>query len=106
MNDPTTNNNVMEKAVQAAKDAGACCPEAVAEILAPRLCVEQTMAGPTVFCHSESGAIPLATAVAELRQNPTIKGLFDRGAGLDLRHLATPHFRAIRKRNPELLGLA
>ena len=105
MNDPTT-NDVMEQAIQAAKDAGACCPEAVAEILASHLCVEQTMAGPTVFCHSESGAIPLATAIAELRQNPTIKGLFERGAGLDLRHLATPHFRAIRKRNPELLGLA
>ncbi len=34
MNDPT-NNDVMEKAIQAAKDAGACCPESVAEILAP-----------------------------------------------------------------------
>jgi len=105
MSDPTS-NDVMEKAIQAAKDAGACCPESIAEILAPHLRVEQTMAGPTVFCHSESGASPLATAVAELRRNPTTKGLFVRGAGLDLHHLTTPIFRAIRKRNPELLGLA
>ena len=105
MNDPT-NNDVMEQVIQAAKDAGACCPESVAEILAPHLHVEQTMAGPTVFCHAENGPISLATAVAELRRNPTIKGLFEHGAGLDLRKLTTPHFRAIRKRNPELLGLA
>jgi hypothetical protein len=104
VNDPTS-NDVMEKATQAAKDAGACCPEAVAEILAPHLYVEQTMAGPTVFCHTEGGSLPLTAAVTELRRNPTIKGLFEHGAGLDLRHLATPHFRAIRKRNPELLGL-
>jgi len=105
MNDPTP-NDVMEQTIQAAKDAGACCPESVAEILVPNLHVEQTMAGPTVFCHAENGPIPLATAIAELRRNPTIKGLFERGAGLDLRKLTTPHFRAIRKRNPELLGLA
>ena len=105
MSDPTS-NDVVEKAIQAAKDAGACCPESVAEILAPSLSVEQTMAGPTVFCNSENGTVPLATAIAELRRNPTIKGLFESGAGLDLRKLTTPHFRAIRKRNPELLGLA
>ena len=105
MNDPTP-NDVMEQTIQAAKDAGACCPESVAEIIATSLSVEQTMAGPTVFCNSENGPVPLATAIAELRRNPTIKGLFEHGAGLDLRKLTTPHFRAIRKRNPELLGLA
>ena len=45
-------------------------------------------------------------AVAELRQNPIIKGLFESGGGLDLRRLTTPQYRAIRKANPELLGLA
>jgi hypothetical protein len=105
MNDPTS-NDVMEKAIQAAKDVGACCPEAIAEILAPHLYVEQTMAGPTVFCNTESGVLPLPAAVAKLGQNPTIKGLFERGAGLDLCKLTTPHYRAVRKRNPELLGLA
>jgi hypothetical protein len=105
MNDPTS-NIVMEQSLQAAKDAGACCPEAVAEILAPNLHIEQTMAGPVVFCNTENGVVPLATAIAKLRQNPTIKGLFERGAGLDLHHLTTPHFRAIRRYNPELFGLA
>jgi hypothetical protein len=105
MNDHAS-NIVTEQAIQAAKDAGACCPESIAEILAPNLYVEQTMAGPTVFCHTEGGSLPLTAAVSELRRNPTIKRLFEHGAGLDLRHLATPHFRAIRKRNPELLGLA
>jgi hypothetical protein len=44
-------------------------------------------------------------AIAELRQNPTIKGLFDHGAGLDVPKLTTPHYRAIRQKNPELFGL-
>lgn len=104
MNDPTS-PDVMEKAVQAARDGGACCPEAVAEMLRPNLYVEQTEAGPTVFCNEAGRTLPLSAAVAELRQNPIIKGLFESGEGLDLPRLTTPQYRAIRKANPELLGL-
>jgi len=104
MNDPNS-PDVMEKAIQAARDGGACCPEAVAEILRPNLYVEQTQAGPAVFCSSDGRLVPLSAAVAELRDNPTIKGLFESGGGLDLRRLTTLHYRAIRKQNPELLGL-
>ena len=104
MNDPTS-PDVMETAVQAAKDSEACCPESIAEILRPSLYVEPTQAGPTVMCNLQGRAVPVSAAIAELRQNPTIKGLFERGAGLDLRKLTTPHYRAIRDKNPELLGL-
>ena len=104
MNDPTS-PDVMEKAVQAARDSGACCPESIAEILRPSLYVEQTQAGPTVMCNLQGRAVPVPAAIAELRQNPTIKGLFDRGAGLDVPKLTTLHYRAIREKNPELIGL-
>ena len=104
MNDPTS-PDVMEKAVQAAKDSGACCPDSIAEILRPSLYVEPTQAGLTVMCNLQGRAVPMLAAIAELRQNPTIKGLFDRGAGLDLPKLATLHYRAIREKNPELIGL-
>ena len=104
MNDPTS-PDVMEKAVQAAKDSGACCPESIAEILRPSLYVEQTQAGATVMCNLQGRTVPVPAAIAELRQNPTIKGLFDRGAGLDLPKLTTLHYRAIREKNPELIGL-
>ena len=79
MNNPTS-PDVMEQAVQAAKDFGACCPKSIAEILRPSLYVEQTQAGPTVMCNLQGRAVPVPAAIAELRQNPTIKGLFDRGA--------------------------
>jgi hypothetical protein len=104
VNDPIS-PDVVETAVQAAKDSGACCPDCIAEILRPSLYIEQTQAGPTVMCNLQGRAIPVPAAIAELRQNPTIKGLFERGAGLDLRKLATLHYRAIREKNPELIGL-
>jgi hypothetical protein len=104
MNDPIS-PDVMEKAVQAATDAGACCPAAIAEILRPNLYVEPTQAGSTVLCNLQGRAVPLPAAIAELRQNPTIKGLFEHGAGLDVRKLTTLHYRAIRTANPELIGL-
>ena len=104
MNDPTR-NEVMEKAIQAATDAGACCPTSVAAILEPHLYVEQPMAGPAVCCNTKDGVLSLPAAIAQLRQDPTIKGLFEPGAGLDYRHLSMPYFMAIRKHNPELVGL-
>ncbi len=104
MND-LTRNEIMEKAIQAATDAGACCPKSVAAILEPHLYVEQSMAGPVVVCSTASGSLSLPAAIAQLRQDPTIKGLFQPGAGLDYRHLAMPHFVAIREHNPELVGL-
>jgi hypothetical protein len=104
MNDPIS-PDVMEKVVQTARDAKACCPESIAEILRPSLYIEHTQAGPTVLCNLQGRAVPVPAAIAELRQNPTIKGLFDRGAGLDLPKLATLHYRAIREKNPELIGL-
>jgi len=105
MNDATS-NEVMEKAIQAATDAGACCPKAVAAILEPHLYLELSMAGPVVLCSTKDGVFSLPAAVAKLREDPTIKGLFQPGAGLDYRHLAMPHFMAIREPNPELVGLA
>jgi hypothetical protein len=105
MND-ATRNELMEKAIQAATDAGACCPKSVAAILEPHLYVEQSMAGPVVCCSTKDGVFSLLAAIAQLRHDPTIKGLFKAGAGLDYRHLTMPHFIAIREHNPELVGLA
>jgi len=98
------NPDVMETAIQAAKDAGACCPGSIAEILRPSLYVEQTQAGPTVLCNLEGRAVPLPAAIAELGRHEALKPLFVPGK-LDVPKLTTHQYRAIRAANPELIGL-
>ena len=104
MNDPT-NNDVMEQTIQAAKDAGRVVQKPSLKFLRPASQSSRRWPGRQSFATRKTVPIPLATAIAELRRNPTIKGLFERARAWTCA-ATTPHFRAIRKRNPELLGLA
>ena len=105
MSDPIS-PEVMEKTIQVAKDGRSCCPEAVAEILRPNLSTEQRGAVTYVYVNCQGQMLPLEAAVARLRETPRLARLFSPDGKLDVRQMPPDEFRAIRRTNPELFGLA
>ena len=95
----------VEKTIQAARDGGACCPEAVAELLRPKLVTEQRGATTCVYAHTPEGTVPVEAAIARLRETPRLARLFSPDGKLDLRDMPHEEFLAIRKTNPEIFGL-
>jgi len=96
--------DVMQKATEAAKKVGAAYPEAVAEYLMDRLTVVDTMAGPQVVVRSGLECESLDGVMARMQVTENVGALFHAGK-LDVRNLDHDLFLAIRKHNPELLGL-
>ncbi len=100
----TPKATLFEKATEAARKAGAFYPKAVAEFLKDRLVEVETAAGPTVMASNGLGFEPLEFVMAQLQTTKNVGALFT-GDKLDVRTLEHELYRAIRKHNPELLGL-
>ena len=96
---------LMEEAVKAAREGGACLPQAVAEILRDRLYSEQRGAKTYVYANSPEGTIPIEAAVTKLRETPRLARLFSPEGKLDLKEMPQGEYIAIRRANPELFGL-
>ena len=93
-----------ERNVRIVSEKGVPHAAAVVEILKPF--DQQTLAGPMPCAIVGGEIVPLASAVAKLReQAPELAGLFDAKAKLDLRAMTPERYIAIRKHSPELLGL-
>ena len=99
-----TGVNVFEKATEAAKKAGAAYPEAVAEYIQDRLAVVDSLAGPTVMARNGLERESLDATMARLKVTEKVSALFTDGK-LDVRTIDFDLYQAIRKHNPELLGL-
>ena len=97
---------LMEAAVKAARDAGACCPKAVAEILRDRLHGEQRGLTTCVYAHYDGETLPIDAAVAKMQATPRLGRIFSPHKKFDIKEMTQPEYRAIRKVNPELFGLA
>lgn len=98
------NVNVLEKATEAAKKAGAVCPEGVAEYLKDKLTVVDTMAGPQVVVKNGLEVESLDGVMARLQVTENVGALFH-GGDVDVRNLDHDLFLVLRKHRPELLGL-
>ena len=103
MNQPQ--DPLMEAAVKAARENGACLPAAVAEILRDRLYSEQRGAKTYVYANSPEGTIPIEAVVTKLRETPRLARLFSPEGKLDLKEMPQGEYIAIRRANPELFGL-
>ncbi|MEN6407193.1 MAG: hypothetical protein ABFC77_12060 [Thermoguttaceae bacterium] len=97
-------NNVFEKTVEAAKQAGATYPKAVAELIRDKLSVENSLAGQQVFVRNGLCRESLGVAIDRLKQSEKAKPLFGDGK-VNVRLLDVGEYIAIRKHNPELFGL-
>ena len=94
----------MEKATEAARNAGAVCPEGVAEYLKDNLIVEDSVSGPQVFVRNGLEVEPLNSVFARMQVTEGVACLFHGGA-VDVRKIDHNLYRAIRKHKPELIGL-
>lgn len=104
LNNAETDVNVMEKAAEAAKNVGACCPEGVAEFLRDKLTIVESVSGPQVVVRNGSQVKPLDCVLSRMQVTENVAALFHGGA-VDVRNLDPDLYRAIRKHQPELLGL-
>jgi hypothetical protein len=98
------NVNVIEKATEAARKAGAVCPEGVAEYLRDRLAVVDTSAGPQVVVQNGLEVESLDGVMARLQVTANVGALFH-GGKVNVRNLDHDLFLVIRRHKPELLGL-
>jgi hypothetical protein len=96
--------DVMEKATEAAKKAGAVCPEGVAEYLKDNLTVVNTVAGPQVAVRNGLDVESLDGVFARMRVTENVAALFH-GGKPNVRNMDLDLYRVIRKHKPELLGL-
>jgi len=96
---------LMDAAVKAARDGGACCPKTVAEILSDRLYSEQHGLTTCVYAHFQGETLPIDAAVAKMRETPRLGRLFSPSGKFDFDQMTHPEYLAIRKTNPELFGL-
>lgn len=96
---------LMDAAVKAARDASACCPHSVAEILRDRLHGEQRGVTTHVFAYFDGETLPIDAAVAKMAATPRLGRIFSQDKSFDLYQMTQPEYRAIRKVNPELFGL-
>lgn len=97
---------LMDAALKAAQDAGACCPASVAEILRDRLHGEQRGITTHVYAHFDGETLPVDAAVAKMAATPRLGRIFSQDKSFDLHEMTQPEYRAIRRVNPELFGLA
>lgn len=100
----STNLDAFEKATEAAQKAGAACPEAVAEYLKDKMTVVSTMAGSQVMVRNGLEVETLDAAMARLQATEDVGALFH-GGKVDVRTMSHDLFCAIRRHNPELVGL-
>jgi hypothetical protein len=96
---------LMDAAMKAARNAGACCPKAVAEILRDRLYSEQRGLTTSVYAHFQGETLTIDAAVAKMRETPRLGRLFSPDGKFDFGEMTQPEYRAIRRVQPELLGL-
>ncbi len=96
--------SVFDKVVEAAKGAGSPFPESVAQFLMDDLSVVDTLAGPQVYVWNGKEREPLSVTMARLKESKDIGPLFGDGK-LDKRNMSYDAFRAVRRHNPELVGL-
>ncbi|NLE37627.1 MAG: hypothetical protein GX621_06335 [Pirellulaceae bacterium] len=96
--------DVFDKTVEVAKNAGSPFPEAVAQYLADSVSVVESMAGPQIFVWNGTEREPLSVAMARLKESEDIGPLFTDGK-VNVRTMSYDAFRAVRRHNPELVGL-
>ncbi len=96
--------NVIEKTVEAARKAGAAYPEAVAEFLKDDLTVVDTVSGPQVVVRNGLEVEPLDFVFSRLKTTKNVGALFN-GGKPDPRTMSQELYLALRKCNPEVLGL-
>ena len=96
--------DVFQKATEAAKKAGGAYPEAVAEYIQDRLSVVASLAGPTVMARNGLERESLDATMARLKVTENVGPLFN-GGDVDVRTLDVDLYQALRKHNPEVLGL-
>lgn len=101
MNDVTV--NVFEKATEAARSAGAACPEIIAEYILPRLSVMDTAGGQQVMARNGLEPESLSVTMQRLKESANVGPLFN--AKLDLKAMDQDLYLAVRKHAPEMLGL-
>ena len=100
----TVTVNVIEEATEAAKEAGAICPEGVAAFLEDDLTIVDTMSGPQVMVRNGLEIESLAGAIARMRVTEGVASLFH-GGPVNVEDLDHDLYRVIRKHKPELIGL-
>lgn len=104
MNKTQTDVDALKEATEAARDAGAVCPEGVAEYLKNRLAVVDSVSGPQVVVKNGLAVEPLDGVFARMQVTEGVAALFH-GGKVDVRNLSHDLYRAIRKHKPELIGL-
>jgi len=100
----TASVDVVEKATEAAKKAGAAFPEAIGEFIKDQLTVVNSMVGPQVMASTGLDYESLDAAMARLKQEEPLAPLFT-GEKLDPRTMSHELYLAVRKHNPEVFGL-
>ena len=103
MNQPQ--DSLVDAALKAARDAGACCPQSVAEILRDRLYGEQRGLATQVYAYFDGETLPIDAAVAKMAATPRLGRIFSQDKTFDYKQMTQPEYRAIRRVNPELFGL-
>jgi len=103
MSSITASVDVFQKATEAARSAGAAYPEIIAEVILPRLSVVESLGGPQVMARNGLECEPLNIAMLRLKQSEDVGPLFD--AKLNVKTMDHDLFLAVRRHNPELLGL-
>ena len=86
MSSETASVDVFQKATEAARNAGAAYPEAVAEYIQDRLSVVDSLAGPTVMARNGLERESLDAAMARLKVTENVGPLFN-GGNVDVRNL-------------------
>ena len=95
--------DVFQKATEAARNAGAAYPEIVAEYILPRLSVVESLGGPQVMARNGLEPETLSVTMQRLKESENVGPLFD--AKLNVKTMDHELYLAVRKHNPELLGL-
>jgi hypothetical protein len=96
--------DAFEMATEAAKQAGAVYPEAVAEYLKDQLIVVDVVSGPRVVVRNGLNYESLDGVFARMKVTENVGSLFN-GGKPDVRKMDIELFQAFRKHNPEVLGL-
>ena len=88
---------------EAARNAGAAYPEIVAEYILPRLSVVESLGGPQVMSRNGLEPETLSVTMQRLKESEIVGPVFD--AKLNVKTMDHELYVAIRKHNPEVLGL-
>jgi hypothetical protein len=96
--------NVVEKATEAAKRAGAAYPEAIGEYIQDQLTVVNSMVGPVVMAKNGFEVVLLDAAMVRLKEDENLGPLFT-GEPLNVKTMSHDLYLAVRKHNPEVFNL-